>query len=115
MAARLLDLELIKDQGYKGELFRLTNLGYQVADELRGAVAGHETMQRRAWIEMNNGEDLGGSRPVDDEARTVIDAYRAVRTSLGDYRFPDGSMLMVRDGRVVASPEPPDSVAKATT
>ena len=114
----LLELDLIKDQGYKGELFRLTNLGYQVADQFRRGVAGRQsdtTMQRRAWIEMNNGEDIRGSRLDDGEAHAVIEAYGGVRASSGDYRFPDRSMLMVRDGRVVASPDPPDSVNKATT
>ena len=102
----LLELDLITDRGYKGELFRLTNLGYQVADQFRRAVVGRETMQRRAWIEMNNGEDLRGSRQDDGEGHTVIDPYGGLRTSSGDYRFPDGAMLMVRDGRVVASADP---------
>ena len=63
------------------------------------------TAQRQAWIEMNGGEDLRGSRLDDDHARAVVERHGGVRTS-GNYRFPDGSVLQVRRGRIVASPDP---------
>ncbi|MCY4077058.1 MAG: hypothetical protein OXH04_16690 [Acidobacteria bacterium] len=63
--------------------------------------------QRRAWIEMNHGEDVRGSRPHDDDARTIATRLGGVPIALG-YRFPDGSVLQVRQGRVVASPDPPE-------
>ena len=103
------ELELVQDLNYKGEMFQLTDLGYQVADELRGVAARPRqqmTTQRRAWVEMNQGEDARGSRPDDDEARAVIERHDGIRTSSGDYRFPDGSMLMARQARIVASPDP---------
>ena len=66
------------------------------------------TAQRRAWIEMNNGEDVRGSRPDDDDARAVIARHGGDRMALGNYRFPDGSVLYVRRGRIIASPDPPE-------
>ena len=64
------------------------------------------TAQRRAWMEMNGGDDVRGSRPDDDHARAVVERYGGIRKS-GNYRFPDGSVLQVRRGRIVASPDPP--------
>lgn len=64
--------------------------------------------QRRAWIEMNGGEDVRGSRPDDDGVRAVVERHGGVRVSLGNYRFPDGSVLFVRQGCIVASPDPPE-------
>ena len=63
------------------------------------------TAQRRAWMEMNDGDDVRGSRPDDDHARAVVERYGGIRKS-GNYRFPDGSVLQVRRGRIVASPDP---------
>ena len=70
------------------------------------------TAQRRAWIEMNYGEDIRGSRPDDDDARAVIERHEGVRMSSG-YRFPDGSFLQVRHQRICASPDPQDEDQKA--
>ena len=67
------------------------------------------TTQRQAWIEMNAGEDIRGSRPDDDEAHAVIEQHRGVRTSSGNYRFPDGSVLEVRRQKIYASPDPPEN------
>ena len=105
---QLRELDLLRDLGHKGELFRLTNLGYQVNDRIRSGGANwvdEVTMQRRAWIDMNNGEDIRGSRPYDKEAQAAIECYGGIRTSTGDYRFADNSILLARDGRVVASPD----------
>ena len=109
---RLLELDLIQDVGHNGTSFRLTNRGYQVADQIRGGVSGRAnemTMQRRAWIEMNDGEDVRGSRPNDDAACAVIEQHGGVHTSSGNCRFPDGSVLRVRRGHFVASPDPGES------
>ena len=64
------------------------------------------TRQRIAWIEMNGGEDMRGSRPDDEEARLTIERHDGVRTPRGNYQFPDGSVLQVRRGRIYASPDP---------
>ena len=64
--------------------------------------------QRRAWMEMNGGQDMRGSRPDDEDARSVVDRPGGVRVSLGNYRFPDGSVLYVRQGCIVASLDPPE-------
>ena len=103
------ELELVHDLSHKGEFFRLTDLGYQFADQICSGSGWREnemTGQRRAWVEMNHGEDARGSQPDDDDARAVIQRHDGIRTSSGDYKFPDGSMLMARQGRIVASPDP---------
>lgn len=105
---RLRELDLLRDLGHKGELFQLAHLGYQIADSIRSGVAKwHDemSMQRRAWIDMNGGEDIRGSRADDEEAQATIECYGGVRTTTGNYRFADGSMLQVRAGRIVASPD----------
>ena len=68
--------------------------------------------QRRAWMDMNNGEDVRGSRPDDDDARAMVERHGGVPIALG-YRFPDGSVLQVRRGRVVASSDPPERTDRA--
>ena len=73
-----------------------------------GDKRGRMSTQRRVWIEINGGEDVRGSREDDDGARAVIERYGGVRVSLGNYRFPDGSVLYVRRGVIVASSDPPE-------
>ena len=103
------ELELVQDLNYKGELFRLIDLGYKCADQIRGGAATREnekTAQRGAWVGMNSGEDARGSRPDDDAARAVIERYGGIRTSSGHYKFPDDSTLQTRQARIFASPDP---------
>ena len=90
----------IRDTGGKGEVFEVTHQGYLTVDELYQAVA----TQRRAWMEINDGNDASGSRPMDEREKSIILRHGGERCDTG-WRFPDGSILQMRGLFLVASPD----------
>ena len=86
----------IRDLG-AGTVFELTQTGYTAADELLPQSTHH-----KVWMELNHGEDPGGSIPLDTRALSIIEKHRG-QTAGGGWRFPDGSLLPERHGRLVAS------------
>ena len=81
----------IRDTSGQGEVFEVTHSGYAAADGLYEGM----TTQRRVWMELNEGEDARGSRPIDDKALETIAGHGGVRCNTG-WRFPDGSVLQMR-------------------
>ncbi len=95
----LRDLEhfnYIRDLG-AGTVFELTPTGYATADELLPKSAQH-----RVWMELNHGYDTGGTIPLDRRALGIIERHGGKRMG-GGWRFPDGTILPERDGRIVAA------------
>ena len=60
------------------------------------------SQQRVAWIEINRGEDLGGSVPFDARALAIVEKHGGRQCHTG-WIFPDKSTLPMRQGRLVAS------------
>ena len=96
----LVERGCIRDTSGKGEVFEVTHEGYVVVDELYQGVA----TQRRVWIEINNGEDASGSRPMNERAKSIILRHGGERCGAG-WRFPDGSILHMTGLFLVASPD----------
>ena len=89
-------LNYIRDLG-AGTVFELTPAGYATADALLP-----QSTQHRVWMELNRGEDPGGSLALDTRALSIIEKHGGQNAG-GGWRFPDGSLLPERHGRVVAS------------
>ena len=99
-AEELVERGCIRDTSGKGEVFEVTHEGYVAVDKLYDGVS----TQRRVWIEINDGEDASGSRRMDERAKSIIRRYRGELRG-ADWRFPDGSILIMRDLLLIASPD----------
>ena len=97
---KLVELGCIRDTSGKDEVFEVTHQGYAVVDKLYQGVA----TQRRVWIEINDGQDVRGSRPMDERAKSIILKHGGERCDTG-WRFPDGSILHMMGLSLVASPD----------
>ena len=65
--------------------------------------------QRGVWILINGGEDARGSCPCDQRTRSIIEQHSGEPCDAG-WRFPDGSILRMRQNKLYASPDPESSV-----